>query len=520
MQTALKKSWTQIWGGSGSEDANAIAIDSSGNLYVAGEFSGIVDFDPTHADPPHTSNGIQDAFLTKWDANGNFLWARTWGGAGRDVAYSVAVDSSGNAYVTGPYRNTVDFDPGPGVTSYTSNAGASNNVYFSKFDTNGTFKWVRTWGPSNGGAEGYSIAIDPSDNIFLVGDFNIGTPGGTCDFNPWGGHDLRTSHGFYDGFLTRFDPNGTFQWAKTWGGWGYDDTTGVAVDGSNGVYVTGMYGSTDINFDPAGGDGGKNHPAHDNSFLYVDVYLTKFTPAGAFQWVRTWGGAGTTEAGQKILVDHAHNIYVAGRFECSNCNFDGTGMTQDIHSTNGGLGDLPNQTDFDAFVSKYDASGAFLWARTWGGAHWDSAQGIAVDDANNLYVTGVFNQIVCDPAYPTVPPACPASLASTVDFDPGPGTALVTSNLYSDVFLSKFDPRGNFLWVKTWGANGADGGNGVAFNTAGDLYVIGWFEDSVDFVPGPDVDVHTSHGLEDAFLSKFAAIDLPFSIFLPGVRAQ
>ena len=153
-------SWVKTWGG-GNVQAGRMAVDGSGNLYVVGYFSGSVDFDPDPAKTDvHTSaNGSIDAYLSKFDANGNFLWAKTWGGGSssslvyRDIAYGVGTDSAGNVYVVGAYRHTVDFNPDPALTdTHTSHTNDENNIYLSKFAPDGTFQWVRTWGPDTGGA--------------------------------------------------------------------------------------------------------------------------------------------------------------------------------------------------------------------------------------------------------------------------------------------------------------------------------------------------------------------------------
>jgi hypothetical protein len=497
--------WAKTWGGtSASAMAKNIAVDQWDNVYVVGEYAGTVNFDPAGSNPSATfssHNNTVDAFISKFDASGNFVWAKTWGagyitdrvqwGEGRDAVNGVALDGSGNVYVSGLYQNTVDFNPAGGAT-HTSNApDGKNNIFVSKFAPDGTFQWVRTWGASNGGGESYSLAVDMLGYVYVQGDWS----GTVCDFNQAGPtHDIHVNHGFYDAFLSKWDSNGNFQWASTWGGEGYDDGASVAVDDASGnVYVGGMYASTDITFtfDPAGTDpAGLGHPAH-NSGAVVDVFLSKFDSNGIFQWVRTWGGPDADDAGGTVAVDGAGNVYIGGRFGCTGCNFNaGPGGPADNHSSQG---------DLDAFVSKYDSSGNFLWARTWGGTGWDATASVSVDEANQVYASGLFS--------------------TTVNFGGGP---VVSLGLW-DAFLIKYDSSGTFQTAKTWGGSDQDGAYQTTVDAAGNAYVTGFFSSPgavpVDFEPGYMADRHTAQGVKDAFYSKVLSQPavLTATVFLPLV---
>jgi hypothetical protein len=482
-------SQAKTWGGAGaSTNANQVSLDAWGNRYVSGDFTGTVSFNPAGGEV-HSSNGSQDAYLGKFDPGGNFVWAKTWGGSGRDIASGVTVDSQGYVYVLGHFQNTVDFNPAGGAP-HASNAGGMNNIYLSKFSPQGIFQWVRTWGPEDGGAEGYGLAIDAWDHVYVVGDFT----GSQCDFNPWGMHDVHTNHPapsgspakwFFDAYLSKFDSSGNFVWAKTWGAEGYDDGPGVAVDTSGNIYVGGMYASTDpnLNFDPGGGPAGLGHPAHDSGIL-VDVFLSKFAPDGTFQWVRTWGAQGTDEVGNSVTVDKLGHVYLGGRFGCSNCDFN-PGGTPDPHSSHG---------DLDAFVMKVAPNGDFQWARTWGGAGADATGGLTTDEADNIYVSGLFN--------------------NTVDFGPA---SQASSHGLTDAFLSMFDPTGTFLGAFTWGGSGNDGSNKPGRDTSGNVYAAGWFQGSLDFDPGSGSEIHTASGNTDAFLAIFNLVHLDKSVYLPLV---
>jgi hypothetical protein len=165
-------------------------------------------------------------------------------------------------------------------------------------------------------------------------------------------------------------------------------------------------------------------------------------------------------------------VYVGGYYG-SNADLD-PGPGADMHNCNGST---------DIFLSKFSTNGDLIWARSWGGTQADQVYGVVVSPSGTVFSSGQFG--------------------GTVDFDPGPGTDMHTSNGAADVFLSKISKDGDFIGAYTWGGGSDDYSEGVAMGPAGDVYVAGNFSTSVDFDPGPGVDTHVSHGNYDVFLSKY-----------------
>ncbi len=252
-------------------DINLIAADEPNDgsylwEHIPSDFNHTVRIRISWTDYP-TVNDISDDDFSIVD----FGWARTWGGSYRDKGYAVATDGSGNVYVTGWFEGTVDFDPDGDGDPHTSNG--IYDVFLSKFDSSGNFEWARTWGGSNWD-EGLGVAIDDSGNVYITGYYCY-----TVDFNPDGG-DPHTSNGWTDGFLSKFNSSGNFEWARSWGGSNRDPGNGVATDDSGNIYVTGYFQKT-VDFAPTDPPCNENPDEHISNG-YIDVFLTKHLPDGCW----------------------------------------------------------------------------------------------------------------------------------------------------------------------------------------------------------------------------------------------
>jgi hypothetical protein len=430
--------WARTWGGTGFDQVSCVAIDASGDLSVTGEFYDAVDFDPGDDNEILISHGADDVFLCKFNTFGDFLWVRTWGGPGEDSGYSVATDGSGGVYVTGRFQDTVDFDPGPGSVEHISNG--VHDVFISKFSSSGEFEWAHAWG-GIGEDNGHCVAVDNVGDVYVTGLFQD-----IVDFDPGDGIEEYTASG-QAAFFSKFDSSGSFQWALTWGNNHNAKGNDIAFDTSGFVYVLGEFNSL-IDFDP--GPGVEVRWTNGST----GAFISKFDQSGSF-------------------IGDFGDLYVAGRFH-GTADFDpGPGV---VEYTTGGLPD-------DAYLSKFDTSGNFYWAYRWGAESSDGAFDVSTDSFQNVYVTGYFTM--------------------TIDFDPGPGIEEHSANGI-DVYLSKFDASGAYLWTRTWGGY-LNYGWGLAVDEQDNVLIGGEFSVSVqavDFDPGPCVDIHMSYGQSDAFLVK------------------
>ena len=450
--------WAKQIGGVLGEYSQSIAVDASGNVYTTGFFEGTVDFDPGAGTVNLTAVGGFDVFVSKLDAAGNFVWAKRIGGVLANVqSSSVAVDASGNVYTTGILLGTADFDPGIGIVNLSS--AGNGDIFISKLDALGNFIYAKNMG---GALEsfGTSIAVDASGNVYTTGYFE-----GTVDFDPGAGTVNLVSAGS-DIFVCKLDALGNFVWAKNMGGGGFfDEGNGIAVDASGNVYTTGDFEGT-ADFDPGPGTFSLT------SNGVADIFVSKLDASGNFVWAKNMGG-NSNDYAFSIAVDASGNVHTTGLFS-GTADFDPGAGTVNLISAGSD----------DIFVSKLDASGNFVWAKNMGGSSVDVGIFIAVDAAGNVYTTGTFR--------------------GTADLNPDAGIFSLTSAGLDDIFISKLNASGNFIWAIKMGGTNTDYGLSIAVDASGNVYSTGYFFGIADFDPGAGTVLFTSAGVSDFFILKFS----------------
>ncbi|HEX6428217.1 MAG TPA: SBBP repeat-containing protein, partial [Niastella sp.] len=449
--------WAKSAGSITAEFVHGITSDAAGNVYVTGEFNGTVDFDPGPGTQILTATGA-DIFICKFDASGNLVWVKS---INQEGGYSIAVDVAGNVYTTGLFGGTIDFDPGPGTYPLTS--AGSSDIFVSKLDASGNFVWAKAMGGANY-EQGNSIAVDAAGNVYTTGI----TDGG--DFDPGPGTQLLTGRTF----ISKLDAAGNYVWAASLAAAnGYS----IAVDATGNVYTTGYFANASADFDP--GPGTYNVPYGGNA----DIFISKLDASGNFVWAKSMGGA-NDDVGGSLALDASGNIHITGAFQNS-VDFDpGPGTTTLTTSTNVS----------DIFVSKLDASGNLLWAKSMGSSSVDEGVSLAVDAVGNVYTVGLFN--------------------GTVDFDPGVGTQnLTAASGTSDVFVSKLDASGNYVWAYQLG-NGSDseGYWYITVNGNDNVYLTGDFSNTVDFDPGAGTKNLSAAGGTDVFIAHLVPNPLPLTL--------
>lgn len=371
--------WAKAIGGQGMNEITGITTDSARNIYIAGGFSNSADFDPGTGTMSMNSNGgSTDIFVAKLDSNANLLWVKAIGGSGTDQATALAVDASGDVYVTGNFTGSVDFDPG--LATY-SLFGYNSDAFVLKLSTGGAFVWAKNFG-GNLYDDASDIAVDASSNTFVTGRFS--------GFGVFGNYTMAAM-GTRDVFVSKLDNAGNVLWAKQIGG-NLDSPLvySLALDKADNVFIAGKYFNK-VDLDPNSGT------SFINAINYTcgNYFVAKLASGGGYVWGTSYVLPPVTcESNMDLATDTNGNLYATGIF--TNGDFDPGPATLNILSKGLPLGIY----DYDIFITRLNANGSLGWVRTLGSMQrGDQGLAIAVDLSGNVYTTGTF--------------------ADTVDMDPG-----------------------------------------------------------------------------------------------------
>jgi hypothetical protein len=453
--------WASNFGGSGVNIGYGIVNDASGDVYTTGSFSGIVDFDPGVGVYTLSASGVSDVFVSKLTSSGAFVWAVKLGGNGIEVGNAIALDTLGNVFTTGFFTGTADFDPSPATFNLVS--AGNEDVFVCKLDAGGALVWAKRMG--GGSSEiGQGVAVDAAGNVHTTGFFQ-----GAGDYDPGAAVFNLAPSGGADVFLSKLDAAGNFIWAKRLGGSGTGTGRAISVDADGNVYSGGAFSGL-VDFDPGPGVNTINSAGG------TDVFISKLNASGNFIWARHMGGI-YSDYCSSIALDATGNVYSTGGFQFT-ADFDPGPSSYTFEAAGAGANDI--------FISKLDAAGNFVWAKQIGGINDDIGHAIKIDIGGNVYSTGYFN--------------------GTVDFDPGPGVFTLTSSGADDFYISKLNSSGNFIWTLKSGGTDSDVSRGITVDIAGNVFTTGYFSGTADFDPGPGTYTLNSPGNTDVFIQKLCAL--------------
>lgn len=301
--------WFATFGGSGTDTPNDIAVDANGNVFVTGQF--VNDF--TFNGNTVNSNGSDDVFVAKLNANGTPAWLSTFGSTFGDIGRGIAIDGNGNCYVTGNARgNSV-------IGTVNLNAPGNNyDVFLIKYNNAGVAQWAHSIGGANSDYA-YGLSADATGNTYMAGFFTNSITIGSTDL---------TANGtlYTDAFVAKFNNTGNAQWAKKIGAEGSDGAYGVSNDADGNTYVVGDFNSN-ISI------GGTGLFSAGSS----DAFIAKLDGSGNFLWADRIGGTG---------IDHGYGVAVHQNGNCFVTGFYSEEMTV-------GTTTLANAGDFDVYLVRY-----------------------------------------------------------------------------------------------------------------------------------------------------------------------
>lgn len=396
--------WAFSIGGSGDDYIYSIRSDNSGNVFIAGMFTDVVDFDPGSGTADLTSYGGYDMFIAKYNSSGNYLWAYNYGETDDEKILELAYDAGTNSIVvTGSFTSSaINVDPvGTNVLMNASDPGFGwGDAFVASYNaTDGSLNWAFPIGGLKGD-DGFGVITDDSGNIYATGSFSDAD----VDFDPGSGSALLTSAGSIDAYIAKYSSAGVFQWVKGVGGPGGDIGYALAADHNGDVLAGGYFNSDSVDFDP----GPNTHYIHTNGVQ--DLFVLKLSSSGQYQWSFGIGDV-NSEVTQDMAVDSVGNIFITGDF----------GNTVDFDPGPGTF-NLTGSTESDLYLAEYTPAGQFVDALSYTGNGYEFGIGVCVLPGSKVGLTGFFS-------------------SASIDCDPGSGTAFLvnqTGITWSEAFVSVY----------------------------------------------------------------------------------
>lgn len=433
--------WARAYGDYQS-GATSVAVDSNGNVFTCGIFKNTGDFDSSSSNFNLTANGDNEFYVTKYDASGTFIWAKSFGAtatasSNNDSGIKLALDNLGNVFLSGTFYGIGDFDPGAGTAMVTSTMFSS--TYFAgnfilKLDASGNFVWVKKI-TAFLNCTSDAVVIDANNEIYFVGNFSF-----SADLDPGPANFPVSGAGNSSIYIVKLNANGDFVWGKTIANNnGEQEPKNLKVDSNDNVYLSGSYRNT-LDLDPSAA------VFNVTSNGEKDFFLLKLDSAGLFVWGKSIGGQDNDNVSD-ISLDNSGNLYVVGTFLFT-VDFDPGASNYPLTTT---------QTSFNNYALKLDTSGNFNWALRLSDA--PKAPTVANDATGNVYIFSGFNY-----------------LFGTFDANPGAGNFPMTTDPDNDLYFVKLDTNGNFLTAFNYGDGDYRIVTDVVVDSSNKIYYCGFFD--------------------------------------------
>jgi len=445
--------WGTYYGGSGEDQAIAIAKDGSDNLLVTGYTNSNTNI-ATSGAYQTTLAGSSDAFVVKFNSSGTRQWATYFGGSEDDRGFAIAVDGSSNAIITGQTLSTAGI-----ATSGAHQATKGNNydAFLAKFGSNGTLSWATYYG-GDGLDQGLGICANASGDVFFTGSTastnNISSSTSVYQSAYGGGPE--------DAFIVKFNSSGTRQWGTYYGSSGYEHGHGIGEDGDGNVSISGYTGST---------TGIASSSAYQTTQAgSSDAFIAQVNSTGTTRQWGTYFGGSNEEGTEGLVIDGSNNIIIVGQ----------TSSTSGIASSGAQQTSLGGSVD--AFIAQFSSSGSRVWSSYFGGSGTDYGQAVALDNSGNIYFTGGSQSS--------------ANIATSDAYQ----TALAG---FEDAFCTKFSSSGTLQWSTYYGGLGFERAYGIAVNSSSQPSIVGGTTTTSDVLSTSGATQTSPAGNFDAFVVTF-----------------
>lgn len=394
--------WVKQATASGYVSPACLVRDAQGNFYSAGQFEGDVNFapgGPGNFTLTSTQGFNSDAFVVKWNALGQVLWAKQIGGPNLDFATELSTDTLGNVFVCGTIEGDGDLDPGPAVFTLTP-ASAGRSAFVVKLNSAGALVWAKVFTGTNPAlAINRHLTLSSNGDVIVTGNYSD-----TIDFDPGVGtfflssisDSLGTTE---DVFVVRLNNSGDLVWVKSMGGSKFEYATSVNTDSNAAIYVAGAFEGT-FDADPSAG---LSNLVSNGQY---DAFLCKLDASGNLVWAGSFGGSAGFDQAANLHVSQDGNLFVSG-FYTGVCDFDlgpGTQTFSTLSSNNS-----------NGFVLKLSTSGTTIWTKVLNSKFYNATDAVVSDTDGSVYITGQY--------------------ADTTDFDPGIGQTNVSCSGITDAFV-------------------------------------------------------------------------------------
>ncbi|TNE50123.1 MAG: hypothetical protein EP343_09335 [Deltaproteobacteria bacterium] len=406
--------WTMTGGGLSTDTINAIDVDAEGNIYITGQMAGSIKFGATLVE----AWAQKDAYVAKFDANGNVVWASRFGGSLDDKGSAIVVDSRGYVTIAGEFRGTIGTKP----KNLVSHDNEQEDIFVAHFSPKGELVWAHAiTGPGADGSR--ALAVDNQNNMYLVGAFYYSSS--------FQGTVLQADHD-YSAFVTKISPEGSFQWTRQSKGIGFEIAESVTVNAKNNITIAGKF------------LGGATFGTLSLQSKANDIFVAQLDSEGAWLWAKGYGGPGD-EALFKIVSNDTGELWGA-----ANCS----------HNSVLGSTTLNLPTGLYACVVKMDSQGNVAWVKHTKEPTLAGSLSLAVDTKGTVFFGG-YNSGKGPLLFGEH--SLPASQGAT------------------DGFVAALSAEGSWLWAHGLTGPHSDAVTALHLSKDNDLVVAGFYSDQATF---------------------------------------